>query len=83
MLNVETLEVLSVKVTKTEPRDIDDFDTPIVYWEYANLRFKSTARVSKTTYISISQFKYRLGALHPDDFAKIQEVYMKFISEQS
>lgn len=81
VLNVETLQVLSVKVTKTEPRDNGEFDTPIVYWEYANLRFKSTARVSKTIHIPITEFKYRLGSLHPDDFAEIQKVFMKFASQ--
>ncbi|MCR4442762.1 MAG: hypothetical protein QHH10_10575 [Peptococcaceae bacterium] len=42
VLNVEPLEVLSVKVTKTEPRDNDEYDIPIVYRQEANLRFKST-----------------------------------------
>jgi hypothetical protein len=81
VLNVETLEVLSVKVTKTEPRAEDQFDTPIVYWQQANLRFKSTARVSKTTSIPRSVFRYKIGTLHPDDFKLIQEVFMKFVSQ--
>jgi mRNA-degrading endonuclease toxin of MazEF toxin-antitoxin module len=83
VLNVETLEVLSVKVTKTDPRDYDDYDIPIVYWQEANLRFKSTARVSKTIYINISQFKHKIGTLHQDDLILIQNLFIAFIQSQS
>lgn len=83
VLNVETLEVLSVKVTKTDPRDYDDYDTPIVYWQEANLRFKSTARVSKTIYIKKSQFKHKIGTLHQDDLFLVQNLFIAFIQSQS
>jgi hypothetical protein len=81
VLDVETLEVLSVKVTKTDPRVNDEYDMPIVYWEYAKLRFKSTARVAKTQHIPKDQFNFKLGSLHPDDFAEVQRLFRKFISE--
>ena len=83
VLNVETLEVLSVKVTKTDPRTEDNYDTPIVFWQKANLRFKSTARVSKTTNINKSQFKRKIGSLHPDDLIIIQNLFRAFIQSKS
>ena len=82
VLDEENLQVLAVKVTKTEPRDNDIYDTPIVYWQHANLRFKSTARVSKTLYIPKSLFKFKIGELHPDDFSTILMVFEKFLAEQ-
>jgi mRNA-degrading endonuclease toxin of MazEF toxin-antitoxin module len=82
VINVEVLEVLSVKITKTEPRDEDQYDTPIVYWQEANLRFKSTARISKTMYINKSQFIHRIGTLHEDDFTEVQKLFIEFINNQ-
>ncbi|WP_366924717.1 type II toxin-antitoxin system PemK/MazF family toxin [Metallumcola ferriviriculae] len=81
VLDVETLEVLSVKVTKADPRDNDDYDTPIVFWQQAHLRYKSTARVSKTMLLDKTQFDFKIGSLHPDDFVEIQNKFMKFISD--
>jgi len=83
VLNVETLEVLSVKVTKTEPRNNDEYDIPIVYWQEANLKFKSTARISKTMYINKSQFKHKIGTLHEDDLVEVQKLFVEFINSQS
>jgi mRNA-degrading endonuclease toxin of MazEF toxin-antitoxin module len=79
VLDVETLEVLSVKVTKTEPRNYDEYDTPIVYWQEAKLRFKSTARVAKTIYLPKSMFQHKIGDLHPDDLSEIQTIFQRFI----
>ena len=83
VLNVETLEVLSVKVTKTDPRTDDNYDTPIVFWQEANFKFKSTARLSKTLYINKSQFKYKIGILHPEDLIIIQNLFVDFIESRS
>jgi len=82
VINVEKLEVLSVKITKTEPRDEDQYDTPIIYWQEANLKFKSTARISKTIYINKSQFIHPIGTLHNDDFVEVQRLFVEFISNQ-
>jgi hypothetical protein len=82
VLDVEKFEVLSVKVTKTDPREEDEFDTPIVFWQNARLRFKSTARVSKTTHLPKSQFIHKIGDLHNEDLLEIQEQFMKFIVSQ-
>ena len=80
VLDVQKLEVLSVKVTKTAPRDTDDYDTPIVYWQEANLRYKSTARVAKTTLLNKDMFDFKIGDLHPDDLIEIQNQFMRFIT---
>lgn len=83
VLDVDTLKVLSVKVTKTEPRKDDDYDTPIVYWQHAKLRFKSTARVSKTMSLDKNQFVHKIGDLHHEDLGEIQNQFMRFINENS
>jgi len=79
VLDVESLEVLSVKVTKSNPRYYDDFDIPIVYWQDAHLRYKSTARVSKTIYINKVQFDFKIGTLHVDDFERIKNEYIRYV----
>ncbi|MDD2585755.1 MAG: type II toxin-antitoxin system PemK/MazF family toxin [Syntrophomonadaceae bacterium] len=76
----DSSEVLSVKVTKTEPRQTNSFDTPITFWQQAKLHYKSTARVSKTIFIPISQFKFKIGTLHSTDFNNIQQLYAKYLS---
>jgi hypothetical protein len=83
VLDVQTLEVLSVKVTKTEPRENDEYDTPILYWEDAKLRFKSTARISKTMYLSKNEFSRKLGDLHSVDLNNIQLLFMQYIQNQN
>jgi len=81
VLAIESLDVLSAKVTKHAPRD--NHDIPIVKWVYAGLNFPSTARVSKTIMIDKSQFIYRLGFLHSDDLNEIQTAYMEFVLSQA
>lgn len=83
ILNVERLEVLVVKVTKIPPRSNDKYDIPINYWQYANLRFKSTARVSKTLILNHSQLDFKIGTLHPTDYVNIQKAFIKFIVQNS
>lgn len=80
ILDVETLEVLSVKVTKTEPRDDDEYDVPIIYWQEANLRFKSTARVAKTMLLDKSAFIFKIGTLHSDDLLEVQNTFVRYVS---
>jgi mRNA-degrading endonuclease toxin of MazEF toxin-antitoxin module len=79
VIDVEILEVLSVKVTKHDPRGYDDFDTPIVWWEKAKLRYKSTARVAKTIFIPKEQFRFKIGELYHEDLESIQIAFKKFI----
>lgn len=81
VLDVETMEVLSVKVTTTPPGENDPYDTPILYWEYAKLRMKSTARVSKTILVDKSQFIHIIGDLHHEDFENVQQQFMMYINK--
>lgn len=83
VLDEETLQVLSVKVTSSDPRKNDKYDIPIIHWEYAQLRYKSTARVSKTMYLPKSQFKRKVGNLHPEDFEAIVSKFEVFIEDIS
>ena len=79
VIDEEKLEVLCVKITKHPPRPDDDYDVPILYWQDANLRFESTARVSKTMYLDKSMFIHKIGTLHSKDFKIIEEKFIDFI----
>jgi hypothetical protein len=81
ILDVDTLEVLSVKLTKHDTREEDEYDTPLLYWQNARLRFKSTARVSKTIYLPKNAFRHKIGTLHIDDFNIVSVQFQKYISE--
>ncbi|WP_330656230.1 type II toxin-antitoxin system PemK/MazF family toxin [Alkaliphilus flagellatus] len=81
VLDIEKMEVLSVRVTTTPPRENDPYDTPILYWEHAKLRMKSTARVSKTMLVNKSQFIHIIGDLHQDDFENVQQQFMRYIND--
>lgn len=80
VLDENILGVLSVKITKHKARVADPYDTPIIYWEDANLRLASTARVSKVTLLSKDSFIFKIGDLHPDDLSRIEEMYKKFLN---
>ena len=79
VLDEDSLGVLSVKITKHKVRAEDPYDTPILYWQKAHLRFASTARVSKVMNLPPEAFLMKLGDLHPDDLAKIEELYIHFV----
>ena len=79
LLDENKLGVLSVKVTKHRVRTEDPYDTPILYWKQAHLRFASTARVSKVINLKPEAFLMKLGDLHPDDLKNIENLYMDFV----
>lgn len=79
VLDKDTLGVLSVKVTKHVPRKCDPYDIPILHWSEANLRFASTARVSKVLNLMPDDFIMKIGDLHPDDLEIIEELYIHFM----
>lgn len=56
VLDDNTLGVLSVKITKHKVRQNDPYDVPIIYWEDANLRLASTARISKVILLPKDSF---------------------------
>lgn len=79
VLDEDKLGVLSVKVTKHKVRSEDPYDTPILYWQQAHLRFASTARVSKVINLQPESFIMKIGDLHPDDLSRIEELYIDFV----
>jgi hypothetical protein len=81
VLNVEPLEVLSVKVTTHAIRNSDEFDIPISRWSESGLKGPSVARVSKTTNLSTDNFRRKLGVLHEDDREPIMRSYINFIND--
>ncbi len=83
ILNVETLECLSVKVTSHDVRDSDEFDTPIVHWEEAGLKRPSVARISKTMNLTKDKFVNKKGILHIDDRNIIMQRFIDFINSKN
>ena len=79
VLDEDSLGVLSVKITKHAARAEDPYDTPILYWQEANLRLASTARVSKVMNLQADDFIFKIGDLHPDDLERIEELYIHFM----
>lgn len=79
VLDADTLGVLSVKITKHAVRSNDPYDTPIIYWQEANLRLASTARVSKVMNLRPEDFIFKIGTLHKDDLERIEELYIHFM----
>lgn len=79
VLSVEPLWLLSVKVTSHKPRISDKYDIEITKWQESGLSKPSTARISKTTHLSPSNFKYKLGSLHPVDRASVINMFAQFI----
>ena len=80
VMDENMLGVLSVKVTKHQPRSSDPYDIPILHWAEAGLRLASTARVSKIMLLSKDNFLFPLGRLCAEDINRIDETYLKFLS---
>ena len=83
VLDENTLGVLSVKITKHSPRKEDPYDTPIIYWQEANIRLASTARVSKVFILSQDSFIFKIGDLHQDDLDCVEEMYQKYLEKNN
>ena len=81
VLDENTLGVLSVKITKQSPRMEDPYDIPILYWQDANLRLASTARVSKVTVLNQDSFIFKIGKLHEDDLIRVENMYIKYLED--
>ncbi len=81
VLDENTLGVLSVKITKHMPRKEDPYDTPILYWQEANLRLASTARVSKVYVLPQESFIFKIGDLHQEDLMRVEEMYQRYLNE--
>lgn len=81
VLDESILGVLSVKITKHSPRAADPYDVPILYWQEANLRLASTARVSKVMLLSQDSFIFKIGELREEDLERIEEMYKRYLKE--
>lgn len=79
ILNVEPLEVLSVKVTSRDVRYEDKYDTPIQHWSEAGLDKPSIARIAKTMFLDKQNFVHKIGTLHDDDKISILTKYTEYL----
>ena len=79
VLDTDNLNVLSVKVTKHDAREEDDYDTPVIYWKEAKLHFASTARISKVINLNRNNFIHKIGDLDKKDLDKIADAYICFM----
>ncbi|HDR4520602.1 TPA: type II toxin-antitoxin system PemK/MazF family toxin [Bacillus cereus] len=75
-------DVVAIKLTKTNPREEDEFDVSIVKWQEAGLKIKSTARVSKYEFINKGQILNRKGKLDPDDENRVAISLQRYIDSQ-
>ena len=80
VLDENILGVLSVKITKHNPRTADPYDIPILYWNEAGLRLASTARVSKVMLLSRDSFIFQIGNLRKEDMEEIETAYKDFLA---
>jgi hypothetical protein len=78
IIDVDNLEVLSLKVTRHEARD--EYDIPIFKWREANLLEPSFARVSKYLTLPKESFIKKYGDLNTMDFDNITRAYMRYQS---
>lgn len=83
ILNVDPLEVLSVKVTSHNVRNKDEYDIAIEHWQEAGLRKPSVARISKVMFLDNNKFEYKIGTLHEDDQTSIFAKYREYIEKNS
>lgn len=70
---------MTVKVTSHEQRKKDDYDVPIIHWNYCGLKRPSIARVAKSIYLTYDKFSIKLGELHKDDQEAIFRKYIEYI----
>lgn len=76
-VNHEHAVVMSVPFTSTEPRD--DYDIEVFDWSEIPLDHISTARISKTIVIPISDFRKRLGQVSDEDWNNITDLLMTYM----
>ena len=76
IMDLDTLEVLTIKVTKHESRD--EYDIPIFKWQAANLPEPSYARVAKTMAFSKDSFIKKYGDLCSTDFRNISKAFIEY-----
>lgn len=69
--------VMSVPFTSTKPRD--EYDIEVFDWAKIPLDHISTARISKTIVIPVSDFLKKLGKVSDDDWDNITNLLMQYM----
>ena len=77
IMDVETLKVLTIKVTTHGARD--KYDIPIFKWKEVNLLEPSYARVSKVAFIAKTDLVKKYGELDIVDFRNVSKAFQDFI----
>ena len=76
-VNHEHAVVMSVPFTSTEPQD--EYDIEVFDWSEIPLDHISTAYISKTIVIPISDFRKRLGQVSDEDWNNITDLLMTYM----
>lgn len=69
--------VMSVPFTSTLPRD--EYDIEVFDWKKISLEHASTARISKTIVIPVSDFRRKLGEVSLEDWENIISLLMEYM----
>ena len=73
--------VMSIPFTSTTPRD--EYDIEVFDWHDIPLDHISTARISKTIVIPISDFRKRLGRVSDEDWNNITDLLMTYMEHHA
>lgn len=64
----------SLKGTSHEPRDNFTGEYKLMYWKEAGLKKETVIRCSKLLKLNDSDFRFKIGVLHPVDIINIQDI---------
>jgi len=67
--------IISLFITKHQPRSRWAGEYPIQNWEKIGLRRGSTIRISKVLKIKSDDFIHKIGKLQPADILRVQEIW--------
>ena len=76
-VNEEKAVVMSVPFTSTFARD--EYDIEVFDWKEIPLDHSSTARISKTIVVPVSDFRKKLGIISEEDWENITELLMQYM----
>ena len=80
-VNDTQVVVMSIPFTSTTPRD--EYDIEVFDWHDIPLDHISTARISKTIVIPISDFRKRLGRVSDEDWNNITDLLMSYMEHHA
>ena len=76
-VDADECEVLSMKITSTEPRG--EFEIEVFDWAEIPLDHKSTAVASDVRSIRKSDFRRKIGKLSDDDWDNVTDLYYRYL----